>query len=96
MKDYKAIKPYKKHRRFKDFLLILVMIIGLLLLSFVLIRFGRIYITSVIQKENRGMSKQQIILECEKLSAIATNEHWSYKTCIDNLKNPDKPKILKI
>jgi hypothetical protein len=30
-------------------------------------------------------SKYQITLECEKLSAIATNKEWSYQNCLKNL-----------
>lgn len=42
------------------------------------------------------MTVQEIVLECEKLSAMATNENWNYKNCIDNLKNPNEAKILRI
>jgi len=36
-----------------------------------------------------SMTKQEIVLECEKLSAVAINEAWSYKNCIDNITNPN-------
>ncbi len=41
------------------------------------------------------MTHQEIILECEKLSAVATNEGWSYKSCVENL-DDTKPRILGI
>jgi len=41
-----------------------------------------------------SMTKQEIVLECEKLSAVATNEAWSYKNCIDNITNPNDAKEL--
>lgn len=31
------------------------------------------------------LTKQQIVLECEKISATATNEGWSYTKCLENL-----------
>jgi hypothetical protein len=36
-----------------------------------------------------------IILECQKMASVATNENWSYKSCVEEL-NPDKTKIQKI
>ena len=41
-----------------------------------------------------SMTKQEIVLECEKLSAVAINEAWSYKNCIDNITNPNDAKEL--
>lgn len=29
----------------------------------------------------------EVTLECERMSAVSVNEHWSYQGCLENLRN---------
>lgn len=71
----------------KNFLIILTLIGG-----FVILAVG----VMATLTDKPKMTKQQIVLECEKLSAVATNKAWSYKNCINNITNPENPNILQI
>jgi len=68
-------------------------IIILLVLNFLTIAaivFVPRYQTKLIPVDT--MTKQHIILECEKISATATNSAWSYKNCIKNLEEAGQVK----
>ena len=74
----------------------LINVVLVVLIFMTLITLGIVLRKQLIPEQPTKMTREKIVLECEKLSAIATNDGWSYKNCIDNLENPNDAKILKI
>lgn len=73
-----------------------VAVVALLTLNFLTIASMFLSIRNNHPVQTELTVNQRIVLECQKLAAIA-QENWSYKSCIDNVKNADhvEAKILK-
>ena len=81
------------YSKMKTLLSILLIIIGLII---IVLSVTKKTFKIDINRQTPPMTKQEIVLQCEKLSAVATNNQWSYKQCISNLENPNEAKILTI
>lgn len=53
------------------------------------------FVVSVTRREPTNFT---VVLECQKISATATNEGWGYKECVQNLRDslPKDASLLKI
>ena len=94
MKDLQPQFKAKAGGKFPIILSILMIIVGI-----ILIIYGAFNLYSRYRQVNpvQKMTLQEIILACEKLSAIATNDKWSYEQCKKNLiENQSEAKILTI
>jgi len=75
----------------------IIIIAGTIFLGLGLIKFYRMHLASQILRERQSMTKQEIVLECQKLAAIKTTDDWKYKDCLDELKKaPNEEGLLKI
>lgn len=78
-------------------------IIGVLLWFWLLYLVGQLLITGTKFLEARGTYRDKtewdVVLECQKISAQATNEGWGYASCLEALEEvrpKDEPTILKV
>jgi len=75
--------------------IILGLLTGLLIIGIVEI----IRVEIRLQNNNsllRPMTKQEIVLECQKLAANKTQDNWSYKSCLKELLDAQERGILQI